>query len=111
LNDYQKTVKKYAKVMKRMFEEPEEDEYLQYLLDHNEHVKNFEKENKITFDYYDFLKVESAHSVDFIFWMNDNFKFRGAKFEELPIKYVISFSCLEMFGIWFDETLKKAIIN
>jgi hypothetical protein len=112
LNDYQRTVEKYAKVMKRMFEEPEKEKaFLQNLLYNNEHVMNFERKRKITFNYYVFLKIKNTHAVDFIFWLNDNFKFRGTTFEELPIKYVISFSYLEMFGIWFDETLEDAIIN
>jgi hypothetical protein len=51
----------------------------------------------------------SIHYVDFLFYLNDHLEFENAKFDELPIKYTIISCKLEIYGIWFDQSLKMKI--
>jgi hypothetical protein len=96
--------------MTRILKSGEEDkEYIQDLLENNKHVKNFIKEKKITFEFFEFQKQQNDCLVDFIFHLNDHLKFKNAKFDELPIKYTIAATNLEIYGIWFDQSLKIEI--
>jgi hypothetical protein len=118
INEYKKLVNKYTLLMKRILENEEEDkEYVQDLLNNNIHIKNFknyeklEKYQKITFEFFESKKEKDYFSVDFIFHLNDHFKFKNAKFDDLPIKYVISSTKEEIYGIWFDQSLEKQILR
>jgi hypothetical protein len=109
INEYQKLVKKYTLLMTRILQSEEEDkEYIEDLLDNNKHVKNFIKEKKITFEFFEF-KQQNDHLAEFIFHLNDHLKFKNAKFDELPIKYAITATNLEIYGIWFNQSLKTEI--
>jgi hypothetical protein len=102
-------VKKYTLLITRILKSEEEDkEYIQDLLDNNKHVKSFIKEKKITFEFFEF-KQQDDHLAEFIFQLNDNLEFKNARFDELPIKYVITSTNLEIYGIWIDESLRIEI--
>jgi hypothetical protein len=105
LSDYQRTVDKYVNQMKRILENWDESEYSPELLENNVHIRNFRNENKITFKFYSVIHWTIFHVQSVIFHLNNDFKLNGAKFEELPIKYVISSTVLKLYAIWFDDSL------
>jgi hypothetical protein len=110
INEYQKLVKKYTLLIKRILKNREEDKKcIQALLENNKHVKNFENEKKITFEFFEFEEDNTIFHVDLLFHLNDHLIFWNAKFDDLPIKYAITSIKFEIYGIWFDQSLKMEI--
>jgi hypothetical protein len=108
LADYRKIVSKYSNLANKILNSWAENGYSQEL-NVNMRIKKFKIEENIPFTFYDILTVKATFAIDFIFLLNDTFVFHGASFDELPIRYVLSSYTLEIYGIWFDTSLKDRL--
>jgi hypothetical protein len=109
INQYQKIVDKYERLMKKMsdVEKQQKD-----LVGSNKHDTDLVKRNKISFGCSEIEWKEGTPLLDdFLLYLNDNLKFKNAKLDDLPIKYTIKSMKLEIYGIWFDKSLVMEILR
>jgi hypothetical protein len=55
--------------------------------------------------------MSEGNIVKILLYLIEHLKLHGAAIDYLPIKYTLDSNCLEMYGIWYDESLKKAVEN